>query len=336
MSTNPISPLQDAFYGHWLSQAIITLHRLGIPGHLQRHAAPSLENLSEAIGADTRSLWQLLEIAKRLDAIEQDTQGHYRLTELGMRMLPEREDSFIPFLDNILTGYAAWGELAYSVQTGKPAFDRSNGVDIYGYLSQNPEQSAFFNRFMEQTTNTWLAEAGKHYGFSGRVIDIGGNQGTLSAMLLKQFPELEITLFDLEHAVKQASPLLEAAGTADRCRIVAGSFFEPGDIPKDGDIYLLSRVLLNWNDDQAAEILHNCRQAMPTGSKLLILEFALAENAGLDSLLGSLNLLVMFGSRLRTQAEFEHLLDRAGFGQFRWIAAATGELPLFYLEATPG
>ena len=141
-------------------------------------------------------------------------------------------------------------------------------------------------------------------------------------------------MFDLEHAVQQAPPVLEAAGVADRCHLVAGSFFAADSIPTNGDIYLLSRVLLNWNDAQAVEILRNCRQAMPTGSKLLILEIILSEQAGLNDYLSSLNLLVMFGARLRSHAEFESLLAQAGFVHPRWIPAGFGENPLFYLEAT--
>ena len=327
------TPLQEAFGGHWLSQAIFTLHRLGIPELLQQQPH-TLADLAECLDADARALWQVLEIAKILDAIEQDGAGAYRLTAQGLRLLPAREDSFIPFMDHLLSGYAAWGELAHSVKTGGPAFAQIHGMDIYDFLSRQPTQNTFFNRYMAQTTDTWLAQAGQHYDFEGRVIDLGGNKGALSALLLRQFPALRSTVFDLEHAVQQAPPVLQAAGVADRCRLVAGSFFEPDSIPTNGDIYLLSRVLLNWNDVQALAILQNCRQAMPTGSKLLILEIILSEQASLNDYLSSLNLLVMFGARLRSHAEFEGLLAQAGFVQPRWIPAGFGENPLFYLEAT--
>jgi len=327
------TPLQEAFGGHWLSQAIFTLHRLGIPELLQQQPH-TLADLAERLDADARALWQVLEIAKILDAIEQDGAGAYRLTAQGLRLLPAREDSFIPFMDHLLSGYAAWGELAHSVKTGNPAFAQIHGMDIYDFLSRQPTQNTFFNRYMAQTTDTWLAQAGQHYHFEGRVIDLGGNKGALSALLLRQFPALRSTVFDLEHAVQQAPPVLQAAGVADRCRLVAGSFFEPDSIPTNGDIYLLSRVLLNWNDTQALAILQNCRQAMPTGSKLLILEIILSEQANLNDYLSSLNLLVMFGARLRSHAEFEGLLAQAGFVQPRWIPAGFGENPLFYLEAT--
>ena len=327
------TPLQEAFSGHWLSQAIFTLHRLGVPGPLQQQPY-SLADLAERLSVDARSLWQVLEIAKILDAVEQDGEGAYRLTTQGLRLLPEREDSFIPFIDHLLSGYTAWGELAHSVKTGGPAFAQIHGMDIYDFLARRPAQNTFFNRYMAQTTDTWLAQAGRHYDFEGRVIDLGGNKGALSALLLQQFPALRSTVFDLEHAVQQAPPVLEAAGVADRCHLVVGSFFAADSIPTNGDIYLLSRVLLNWNDAQAVEILRNCRQAMPTGSKLLILEIILSEQAGLNDYLSSLNLLVMFGARLRSHAEFESLLAQAGFVHPRWIPAGFGENPLFYLEAT--
>lgn len=332
--TDQANVLETALTAHWLTQVVMTLHQLGIPTQLQR-GTQNLGVLADTLESDTRALWQLLSAAEKLGVVTQDEQGNYQLTVLGMRLLPEREDSLIPFLDHIISGYRVWGELPHSIRSGDSAFAKVHGVGIYDYLAQHSMQNTFFNRYMAQTTDTWLVEAGKYYDFTGHVIDLGGNKGALSAMLLKQFPALQTTVFDLPHAVEQAKPLLAAAGVAARCRVIGGSFFDAYSIPADGDIYLLSRVLLNWNDEQVINILQNCRYAMPAGSKLLILELILNASAELNDYLSSLNLLVMFGARMRTQAEFESLLSQAGFTQVRWISAGAGESPLFYLEASP-
>ena len=67
-------------------------------------------------------------------------------------------------------------------------------------------------------------------------------------------------LFDLPHVVAGAQPLLEAAAVADRCETIGGSFLEAA--PGGGDAYLLSKVIHDWGDDQAAEILRNCRRVI--------------------------------------------------------------------------
>lgn len=150
--------------------------------------------------------------------------------------------------------------------------------------------------------------------------------------MLQKFSDLKATLFDLAQAASQAPSVLNAAQVADRCQIVAGSFFQPETIPANGDIYLFSRVLLNWSDGQVVEILKNCKSIMPANAKLLILEFIADKNLGTDELLTSLNLLVMFGARARSRTEFEVLLTEAGFGGIRWITVGDSNR-VFFLEA---
>lgn len=50
-------------------------------------------------------------------------------------------------------------------------------------------------------------------------------------------------LVDREDVVVGANQVLEVAGVVDRCQIVGENFFD--SLPRDRDIYLLSRVLLN-------------------------------------------------------------------------------------------
>ena len=55
-------------------------------------------------------------------------------------------------------------------------------------------------------------------------------------------------LVDREDVVVGANQVLEVAGVVDRFQIVGENFFD--SLPRDRDIYLLSRVLLNteWSD----------------------------------------------------------------------------------------
>ena len=321
--------LREILSGYQLSQALFTLHRLKLPEYLHQHGPQPLSSLAETFGVDAKLLEQLLKIAETVYLLQKDEQQHYGLTTKGVHMCPDATNSIIPLLGILDDGYSAWGALQHSLQTGQVAFEQAHKMDIYDYFSQHPEKNTYFNNYMEQTTHLWLSKVGQYYEFSGHLIDIGGNKGALTALLLQQFPELQATLFDLEQAMKQADELLSVAGVSDRCQVVAGNFFEPETIPQDGDIYLISRVLLNWNDDQVVEILQNCRQVMPQHSKLLILDILLDSSTA--GLLAGLNLWVMFGARSRTQTEFEQLVQQAGFTELRWIDMDMA----FLLEASP-
>ena len=74
-------------------------------------------------------------------------------------------------------------------------------------------------------------------------MDVGGNIGTLTAVIVKANPKMQAILFDREDVVVGANQVLEVARVVDRCQIVGGKLFD--SVPRGGDIYLLSRVLLN-------------------------------------------------------------------------------------------
>ena len=52
--------------------------------------------------------------------------------------------------------------------------------------------------------------------------------------------------------------------------IVEGSFFDA--MPAGADLYVLSRVLHNWPDDEAATVLHRIRDAIAGDGRLIVLE----------------------------------------------------------------
>ncbi|MFI7017851.1 methyltransferase [Streptomyces sp. NPDC050164] len=66
-------------------------------------------------------------------------------------------------------------------------------------------------------------------------------------------PGLRGTLLDLPEAAEEAGRALAAAGLGERASVRPGSFFDP--LPAGADLYLLTWVLHDWNDDEALRIL---------------------------------------------------------------------------------
>jgi hypothetical protein len=118
---------------------------------------------------------------------------------------------------------------------------------------------------------------------------------------------------------------------AERCRIVGGSFFE--SVPLDGDAYILSVVIHDWDDEPTGVILDNCRRAMLTSSRLLI-ERVLPDQPGGDvsAYLNDLNMLHSLGGREGSEAEYRTLLARSGFRLVRVVATRS---PFAVVEAWP-
>ena len=81
-----------------------------------------------------------------------------------------------------------------------------------------------------------------------------------------------------------------------------------------GDAYILSRVLHDWNDEQAVQILKNCRRAIAGGGKLLVIETVIPPgNVPHLGKLGDREILVMTPGKERTEGEYRKLYEWAGF-----------------------
>jgi hypothetical protein len=140
--------------------------------------------------------------------------------------------------------------------------------------------------------------------------------------MLGHRPQLRGVLVELPAAAARARERLAEAGVLDRVQIVAGDFFD--GVPSEGDLYVLRRVLHNWNDANAGRVLARIRAAMPEDARLLVLEELLpaapeASSASAGAWGASRNrivdllMLVLMEGRDRTVEEYTSLLLDGGF-----------------------
>ena len=218
---------------------------------------------------------------------------------------------------------AAWGELFHSVKTGETGFDHFNGADIFTFLERDPAALSLFAQAVGSLSGTEIAAVLAAYDFSRArtIVDVGGGQGALLAAILAANPAVRGVLFDRPATVARARGLLENVGVGDRCEVIDGRFFDA--VPKGGDLYVLKSVIHDWDDDQAAAILQNCRRAMGADARLLLIERVIPPgNAPAFGKWMDLNMLVVAGGRERTEAEYRSLYARAGFDLMRIIPTA--------------
>jgi len=86
-----------------------------------------------------------------------------------------------------------------------------------------------------------------------------------------------------------------------------------GPLPAGADVYLLRNILHDWPDEQAVAILSRCAQAARGDGRVLVAERVITTDGDQNELTGmDLRMLLLFGSRERTLAEFNALADAAG------------------------
>ena len=155
--------------------------------------------------------------------------------------------------------WRSWGELVAGVRSGEAPWELAHGVPWVEYYEQNPKRAEGFNRAMAEHTRAaapGILAAAELARFD-TVMDVGGGDGTLIAAALSAHPQLAGVLFDLPVGLGAAASTLEAAGVAERCRLVQGDFF--ASVPEGADAALLKQVVHDWDDERAARILGNVR-----------------------------------------------------------------------------
>ena len=200
------------------------------------------------------------------------------------------------------------------LRTGQSGVRAAFGKDLFDFLADEPVHSARFNDAMVGMHGAVAPAVVAAYDFSRfrSIVDVGGGKGALLTKILKACPQASGVLFDLPETEKHARDYIGASGLSERCTFQAGDFFNC--VPRGHDAYVLAHVLHDWVDNDAITILRKCREAMPVGGRLLIIEAVLPEgNTPHHGKLMDLLMLTVTGGVERSQGEFSQILTKSGF-----------------------
>lgn len=316
MNLPPQLVLARLLSGYAVSQLIYVVAKLGIPDLLKRGPL-TIDELAAAAKTDPNALLRVMRGVAAVGLFEESSGKQFALTVLGQYLRTDVPDSLAPMALFSQDSYQAWGHLLHAVETGEPAFTHVFGVPRYQYLEQHPEAAVRFNAAMSVLSSPLRRAVVAAYDFSRfeTAVDVGGGQGGLLLDILQANSTLRGILFDTAAVVQTVNQNCAAAGIGERCKAVAGDFFK--SVPS-GDVYLLSHVIHNWDDEASSRILENCRAAMDPRSTLLIIEMIMPNECGPSPanyplVMTDLQMFVMTGGRERTETEFRALLEPAGF-----------------------
>jgi hypothetical protein len=313
-TVSPPELMNRMLTGYWISQALYVAAKLGIADQLTK-GPRSADDLAKATKTHAPSLYRLLRALASVGVFADDGRDRFALTPLAECLRGDVPGSQRALA--IMTGeehYRAWGELLYSVQTGKTAFDKLYGMPVFDFLSKHPEQAEVFDAAMVGVHGRETAAMTDAYDFSGIAVlaDIGGGNGSLLTTVLKKYPALRGILYDLPGVTERAKANVRAAGLADRCTVIGGNFFE--SVPVGADAYLMRHIIHDWDDEKATRILHNVHRAMGKEGRLLVVEGVIPP--GNDPSFGKLldlTMLVIPGGKERTEEEYRKLYEAGGF-----------------------
>ncbi|MEU5305498.1 methyltransferase [Streptomyces noursei] len=332
----------------WIGQAVGAFARLGIADAFgDQHR--TVDDLAARTDCEPQGLLRLLRSLTGVGVIREVSPGLFALGELGQHLRTDHPQSMrdLAVLQSEPWMWRVFEQLQHAVSTGATPIKNVLGTDYYwNWLHQQPEERRVFDAGMVSVAKALQIPTALSYDYRDvhRIVDVGGGLGQVLTAILTANPHIGGTLFDQPSTVADARQALADAGLADRCSVEGGDMFQA--VPEGSDTYLLSFVLMDWDDEHAVRLLRNVAAVLPARGRVLVLD-CLADrdtDTDTDTVPGpsghpfhmgrtvDLFQMCMGSARVRTRAEFEDLYARAGL---RLQALHLPQAPVTLMQLAP-
>lgn len=294
--------------------AIRTAAELDLPELISR-GVTSVPELAARTGTDERALGKLLRYLQTLDIVTATAPGHYDLAPVGEVMTVE-------FMAELLNPAGVLGRemlgiygLTESMRTGRASYASVTGRPFADVRAEQDYADRYLERLsgFQQTLAVSIAHSDLLKDVRDLVIHSDG-AGGLVGELVAVHPDLRVTICALPAQADWLRRDLPDTIPDERQRVRVGvleqSVFEPGP---EADAVLVSRAFKNLPDADAAHALRRAAENLRPGGRVLLIE-EVFDTDDLDEHDGESDLLALtcHGSGLRTAAELDAVISRAG------------------------
>lgn len=262
-SITPESILQVAS-GFMAAKHLFVANEIGLFDNLASGPA-TLDSLAESTGIARPQVRILADALVALGLIECHG-NQYQNGPVAAAFLsgagPSDLRPLLRFWDHL--AYPMWTQLETAIRTGQGQ----------GTMALSGEQQRIFSEGVEAIQAPPAMALPTAYDFNRhrRVLDLGGGTGSWLIALLRHYPFLEGTLFELPNAAAIAQQRLVRDHCARRVQVVEGNFFKD-PVPSDHDAVLIANVMHLLSPAHNLELLRRTRAHVPDGARLLLADF---------------------------------------------------------------
>jgi len=310
--------------GFYVTRAIGVAAELNLAEHLKNGEKP-VSVLAQLTTSHEEALYRMMRMLASQGVFVEKKNKIFANNRLSETLL-DQQNSMKHMVIHQVNGinWKMFEELDYVVKTGKNAAQKVLDMDVFEYLEKNPDKNELYNKAMTNSSLMLSYSILSEYNFgkAKTIIDIGGGQGILLAMILHKYPDVKGKIFDLPHVVEGAEEIANQYNVSNRFETISGNFFE--SIPKGGDMYFLKSIIHNLSDNQCIHLLKDIKTVLPVNGKILIFE-PLIENNNRYSFakLYDIQMLVgRSGGKERTKEEFAEIIKSADLKINRIIETA--------------
>ncbi|MBS9436753.1 methyltransferase [Photorhabdus noenieputensis] len=285
------------------SAAIYAFVDTGLSIHFKHGAYVDIDELSRQCGIDYSRLDRFCDFLIEVGILVNHGHKVTLSEECSALADPESMESLIVKWELSPDCWNAWSMYSRSLleNDGKPAFEIMHRKSFFEYLVSNKLLKSHFDSSMLKGSDKIIGKLLDIYDFSqyDRILDVGGGEGNLLVRISEKIKGKHYAVLDRYNE----TPVLE------NIDFINGNFIK--SIPSGYDLYILKNILHDWPDDKAVLILENCRKAMDSSSKILLINYMKKPQSKavlyLDMLMD-----VLFSGKERYLTEFERLANQAG------------------------
>ncbi len=311
----------------WASKVLLTAVELDLFSTLGGGAMTAAQ-LGDKLKLHPRGTYDFFDALVALKFLDRDgdgPEGRYKNTPQTAAFLDRKSPTYIGGLPEMLNArlFGFWNHLGTALKTGQPQNEvRIHGKPIFEELYASEAKLGQFLEAMSGIQAGNFHQLAEKFDFSRyrTVSDIGGALALLSRIVATHHKHLGFTTFDLPPVAPHAQKHINAAGLADRIRVVAGDFFVD-DLPT-ADVITMGNVLHDWNLEKKKILIKKAYAALPKGGAFIAIENLIddARRENAFGLLMSLNMLIEVGDGFDyTAADFRAWCREAGFTRFEII-----------------
>ncbi|MGH7865439.1 MAG: methyltransferase [Candidatus Binataceae bacterium] len=252
---------------HAEARAIQVALKLGVFRALANDAADA-QSLARAIHCDQRATALLANALVALGLLAKNGE----LLSLGAAARRYLLDESTEYMGGMIlfdeSIFALWANLENSIRSGRPA----RTPDMFQNKAEETENfiGAMDSLVRARGDAVWLAE---HLDLAGvaTIADVGGGPGTYLVELLRMWPQLRGSIYDLGATLKVARRLLEQRDAWALARLELREVdYLRDELPGPCDALLLSNIIHSEDEAANAELARKCFRALSSGGRVII------------------------------------------------------------------
>ena len=273
--------------------------------------------LAKSLGTDMRGTQILLDALAALAFLKKQGRRYRAAPGVAQWLAEASPRNILPGVRHMANGIRRWGELARTVQTGRPARRRAS---IRGAAA---DTAAFIGAMHNFNPPAAVAATIARLGLMRleHLLDVGGASGTWTIGFLRAARQARATIFDLPEVIPMARRRIAATELRGRVKFVAGDFYRHR-LPKGADFCWLSAIAHQNSRRQNRRLFAKIYAALAPGGVLAIRDIVMDESRSSPAAgaMFAVNMLIATkGGGTYTFGEFRQDLMQAGFRNVEFV-----------------